>query len=156
MSFKVLPDYALPNQHGKIVTSQEQIGLWQVYFFYPKDNTPGCTQEACSFRDQSKDFEVESAKIFGVSRDSVQSHLKFAEKQQLNFDLLSDAEDTFCKAMGVIKEKTMFAKTFLGIERSTFIVNPDNHIVKEWRKVNIKGHIDDVYQSLLDLKKNTK
>lgn len=117
-----------------------------VLYFYPKDNTPGCTQEACDFRDN---FSRVSSKatVVGVSPDSVISHKKFREKQSLNFVLLSDPEHTLAELFEVWKEKSMYGKKYMGIERSTFIIK-NGEITNEWRKVSVKGHVDEVLDSL--------
>lgn len=117
-----------------------------VLYFYPKDNTPGCTQEACDFRDNFNRL-TSKATVIGVSPDSISSHKKFIEKQGINFLLLSDPEHALSEAFGVWKEKSMYGKKYMGIERSTFIIK-DGNIVKEWRKVQVGGHVDEVINSL--------
>lgn len=123
-----------------------------VLFFYPKDDTPGCTIEVQEFRDQRADFDAEEVAIFGVSRDGVTSHQKFVEKFSLNFPLIADTEEHLCKAFDVIKEKNVFGKIGLGIERSTFILNRAGEVLKEWRKVTPKGHAEEVLEAIKALK----
>ena len=118
-----------------------------VLYFYPKDNTSGCTQEACDFRDNMNRL-VKYATVIGVSPDSIKSHIKFKEKQILNFILLSDPEQTLSIAFDVWKEKSMYGRKYMGIERSTFILDEDLNIIKEWRKVKVKGHVDEVIEFL--------
>ncbi len=118
-----------------------------VLYFYPKDNTSGCTQEACDFRDNINRI-TKYAKVVGVSPDSIKSHLKFKEKQSLNFVLLSDPEHLLAEQFDVWKEKSMYGKKYMGIERSTFILDENGNIQKEWRKVKVKGHVDEVIEYL--------
>ena len=130
-------EYSLADFKGKKV----------VLYFYPKDNTSGCTQEACDFRDNINRL-TKYATVIGVSPDSIKSHIKFKEKQILNFILLSDPEHTLSLAFNVWKEKSMYGKKYMGIERSTFILDENLNIVKEWRKVKVKGHVDEVIKFL--------
>ena len=118
-----------------------------ILYFYPKDNTSGCTQEACDFRDNLNRL-TQYATVIGVSPDSVKSHLKFQEKQNLNFILLSDVEHTLADAFGVWVEKSLYGRKYMGIERSTFVLDEHLNIVKEWRKVKVKGHVDEVIDFL--------
>lgn len=118
-----------------------------VLYFYPKDNTSGCTQEACDFRDNINRI-TKYATVIGVSPDSIKSHKSFKEKQGLNFVLLSDPEHQLAEAYGVWKEKSMYGRKYMGIERSTFILDKDGNIEKEWRKVKVKGHVDQVIEYL--------
>ena len=114
-----------------------------VLYFYPKDNTSGCTQEACDFRDNMNRI-TSSAVVIGVSPNDIKSHKKFKEKQDLNFILLADTEHILSEAFGVWKEKSMYGKKYMGIERSTFILDENGSIVHEWRKVKVNGHVDEV------------
>ena len=114
-----------------------------ILYFYPKDNTSGCTQEACDFRDNINRL-TNVATVVGVSPDSIKSHLKFKEKQSLNFVLLSDVEHKLAEQFEVWKEKSMYGRKYMGIERSTFVLDKDGKIEKEWRKVKVKGHVDEV------------
>lgn len=118
-----------------------------ILYFYPKDNTSGCTQEACDFRDNMNRL-TQYGKVIGVSPDSIKSHKSFKEKQSLNFILLSDTEHKLAEDFGVWKEKSMYGRKYMGIERSIFILNTDGSIEKEWRKVKVKGHVDEVIDYL--------
>lgn len=118
-----------------------------VLYFYPKDNTSGCTQEACDFRDNMNRI-TSSATVIGVSPNDIKSHKKFKEKQDLNFLLLSDTEHTLSEAFNVWKEKSMYGKKYMGIERSTFILDENGNIIQEWRKVKVNGHVDEIIQNL--------
>jgi len=118
-----------------------------ILYFYPKDNTSGCTQEACDFRDNINRL-TSFATVIGVSPDSIKSHLKFKEKQNLNFILLSDPEHKLAEAFNVWVEKSMYGRKYMGIERSTFVLDESLNIIKEWRKVKVKGHVDEVIEYL--------
>ena len=118
-----------------------------ILYFYPKDNTSGCTQEACDFRDNINRL-TSFATVIGVSPDSIKSHLKFKEKQSLNFILLSDPEHKLAEAFNVWVEKSMYGRKYMGIERSTFVLDEDLNVIKEWRKVKVKGHVDEVIDYL--------
>ena len=118
-----------------------------ILYFYPKDNTSGCTQEACDFRDNINRL-TSFATVIGVSPDSIKSHLKFKEKQSLNFILLSDPEHKLAEAFDVWVEKSMYGRKYMGIERSTFVLDENLNIIKEWRKVKVKGHVDEVIDYL--------
>ena len=118
-----------------------------ILYFYPKDNTSGCTQEACDFRDNINRL-TSFATVIGVSPDSIKSHLKFKEKQGLNFILLSDPEHKLAEAFNVWTEKSMYGRKYMGIERSTFVLDENLNIIKEWRKVKVKGHVDEVIDYL--------
>ena len=111
-----------------------------ILFFYPKDATPGCTQEGRDFRDLYKEIKKQGGEVLGVSKDSIPSHEKFKEKQKYPFELISDEKEELCKAFGVLKEKSFFGKTFQGINRSTFVIDADGFIKKEWKDVKVKGH----------------
>lgn len=118
-----------------------------ILYFYPKDNTSGCTQEACDFRDNINRL-TSFATVIGVSPDSIKSHLKFKEKQSLNFILLSDPEHKLAEAFNVWVEKSMYGRKYMGIERSTFVLDENLNIIKDWRKVKVKGHVDEVIEYL--------
>lgn len=122
-----------------------------VIYFYPKDNTPGCTRESEGFRDNVKKFNKLNTVILGVSRDSIKSHENFKAKLDLPFELLSDNEEKLCQQFDVIKEKNMYGKKVMGIERSTFLIDDKGVLRKEWRKVKVDGHVDDVLQAVKDL-----
>lgn len=122
-----------------------------VLYFYPKDNTSGCTQEACDFRDNVNRL-ISSAVVIGVSPDSIKSHKKFKENHDLNFILLSDTEHQLAEQFGVWKEKSMYGRKYMGIERSTFVLDKDGNIEKEWRNVKVKGHVAEVWAYLQETK----
>lgn len=126
-------------------------GSYLVIYFYPKDKTSGCTIESQDFRDYKNKFSKKNCKIIGVSRDSIKSHKSFTEKESLNFPLLSDPDETMCNAYGVMKEKSMYGRKYMGIERSTFLISPDGSLIKEWRGVKVPGHVEEVYDFLSGL-----
>ena len=122
-----------------------------VIYFYPKDNTPGCTLEGQDFRDNHKKFLKLDTEILGVSRDSIKSHENFVSKQDFSFQLLSDPDEIMCKAFDVMREKSMYGKKYIGVDRSTFLVNSKGIVTKEWRSVKVKGHVLEVLQAVKDL-----
>ena len=126
-------------------------GSYLIIYFYPKDKTSGCTIESQDFRDFKNKFAKKNCKIVGVSRDSIKSHKSFIEKESLNFPLLSDPDETMCNAYGVMKEKSMYGRKYMGIERSTFLIGPDGSLIKEWRGVKVPGHVEEVYDFLSGL-----
>jgi peroxiredoxin Q/BCP len=140
------PDFSLPDQDGNTVTLDSWKGEKVVVYFYPKDDTPGCTVEACEFRDSSK--EILNAKIVGVSPDSPKLHRKFIDKFALNFTLLADTDHALCEALGVWVEKSMYGKKYMGVERTTFILNEDGVIAKVFNKVKPEGHAAEVMAAL--------
>tara|TARA_Y100000816_G_scaffold184214_1_gene133493 strand:- start:9785 stop:10237 length:453 start_codon:yes stop_codon:yes gene_type:complete len=119
-----------------------------VIYFYPRDNTPGCTSEGEDFRDHYKSFLKKKTKIFGVSKDSIKSHEAFKQKFKFPFELISDPDEKVCKLFDVIKEKSMYGKKYMGVERSTFLIDSNGKLLKEWRKVKVKGHVEEVLSSL--------
>ncbi|MDQ0418925.1 peroxiredoxin Q/BCP [Croceifilum oryzae] len=135
------PDFTLPASNGESVTLSQFRGKNVILYFYPKDMTPGCTTQACDFRDAHVSFKEANTVILGISRDSVARHTKFIEKYDLPFLLLSDEDGKVCDLYGVYKEKNMFGKKVMGIERSTFVINAEGIIVKEERKVKVKDHV---------------
>lgn len=137
-------DFTLPAKNGELVTLSEFRGKMVVLYFYPRDLTPGCTTEACDFRDYSPEFEKLNTVIIGISRDPIKKHQKFAEKYQLPFLLLSDEDGTVCEQYGVLKEKNMFGRKVIGIERTTFVIDAAGKIAKIYRKVRVKGHVQEV------------
>lgn len=143
-----LPDFSIPNQTGEIVNSNDLKGFWTVLYFYSKDNTPGCTQEACDFRDANHDLKKLGCRILGVSKDSSKSHSGFISKYDLSFDLLSDTSGELCEKFGVWVEKSMYGKKYFGIQRATFLINPDGEIVHVWEKINVKNHANEVLKFL--------
>ncbi|HXF92691.1 MAG TPA: thioredoxin-dependent thiol peroxidase [Nitrospiraceae bacterium] len=142
------PEFALPNETGKTVKLKDFKGQPVVLYFYPKDDTPGCTKEACNFRDALETIKKTGAVVLGVSLDSKESHQKFIAKHQLPFSLLSDEEATVSKAYGVYKQKNMYGKTFWGIERSTFVIDSAGRVKAIFRKVKVDGHVDEVLAAL--------
>lgn len=143
-----VPDFELPSTGNKPFKLADCRGNCVVLYFYPKDNTPGCTQEAQAFRDNIDKFTASNAVIVGVSRDTVRVHEGFKAKQALPFELLSDNEETLCGLFDVIKLKNMYGKQVRGIERSTFLIGPDGVLAREWRKVKVKDHSVEVLDAL--------
>ena len=121
-----------------------------VLYFYPKDNTPGCTQEGIDFSSNYKKFKNLNAEIIGISKDNIKSHENFKKKYKYKFDLISDEDEKICKMFDVIKEKNMYGKKYMGIERSTFLIDKKGKLVKEWRKVKVKGHVEEVLKFIKD------
>ena len=130
------------------IDSTDLIGKSYVIYFYPKDNTPGCTQEGEDFRDLYKEFKKLKTEIYGVSRDSLKSHEGFKEKYKYPFELISDTEEKLCNLFDVIKEKNMYGKKYMGIERSTFLINKEGKLSAEWRKVKVSGHAAEVLEEV--------
>lgn len=126
------------------LTLQSFKGKPLVLYFYPRDNTPGCTQQSQDFRDHYAQFEALGAQIVGVSRDTLKSHIKFSEKYDFPFPLIADPEETLCRQFGVMKEKNMYGKKVMGIERSTFLFDAKGKLVESWRKVKVPGHVEEV------------
>ena len=141
---KKVPTFKLPATGEKTISLSSLKGQNIVLYFYPRDSTPGCTTEGQDFRDSIAKFKRQNCIILGVSRDTLASHEKFKEKQKFPFDLLSDTEEVLCNLFDVIKLKNMYGKKHLGIERSTFIINDKGVLKQEWRKVKVKGHVDEV------------
>ena len=139
-----VPDLSLPATGGSSVNLKKLIGTILVLYFYPKDDTPGCTQEGADFTLLDKQFQKLGAKIFGVSKDSLSSHEKFKSKHNYSFDLISDPDGKLCSAFQVLKEKSMFGKKYYGIERSTFVISKEGRVKKEWRQVKVKDHAQEV------------
>jgi peroxiredoxin Q/BCP len=138
------PDFRLPSTRGKEMTLKEHKGKEVILYFYPKDDTPGCTSEACSFRDHEADISKEHAIVLGVSTDSLESHKKFLDKHKLNFPLLSDQTADIAKMYGVWKEKNMYGRRTWGVARTTYWIGADGRIKKIWKKVNTATHAEDV------------
>ncbi len=138
------PDFELPANGGKMIRLSDYKGSYIVLYFYPKDMTPGCTTEACDFRDQTEAFKKEGAIVLGVSPDPADKHDKFAEKHGLPFPLVADEDLEAAKAYGVWQLKKNFGKEYMGIVRSTFVIGKDFTVLKEWRNVKVKNHVDDV------------
>ena len=143
------PDFRLPSTDGREISLKEFRGKKNVVlYFYPKDDTPGCTREACSFRDERSKFDKKEAVVLGVSFDDLESHKKFSGKYHLPFPLLSDTDKKVAEAYGVYKEKSMYGRTYMGIERSTFVIDKDGKIARIYRKVKVDGHSDEVLGAL--------
>jgi len=142
------PDFSLPTGDGTTLSLKALRGKRVVLYFYPKDDTPGCTSEACSFRDEIQVFQKKGAVIIGVSIDSVESHRKFAGKYDLPFALLSDEKKVMVKAYGVWKQKNMYGKKYMGVERTTFVIDEEGRIAQIFRKVKVDGHTEEVLAGL--------
>lgn len=138
------PAFTLQNEKGAMISLKDYKGKYVVLYFYPKDMTPGCTTEACDFRDAYEDFSSLNAVILGVSMDDANRHTKFIEKHGLPFSLLVDTNHSVAEDYGVWTLKKNFGKEYMGIERTTFLINPEGVIIKEWRKVKVKNHIEEV------------
>jgi thioredoxin-dependent peroxiredoxin len=148
---KPMPDFSLPATNGKTVTLADFKGKNIVLYFYPRDNTPGCTQESIDFKDHYQHFANHNTVILGVSRDTLKSHEKFKDKYQFPFELLADDSEAVCQQYGVMKNKTMFGKFVKGIERSTFVIDSHGVLRREWRKVKVDGHVAEVLAAIKEL-----
>jgi len=148
---KAAPAFSMPDQTGKTHAKKDYVGRWLVIYFYPKDNTPGCTKEACSFRDMQTEFEKRNAAVLGVSPDTEKKHAKFIEKYDLNFDLLADTEQTLCSQFGVWQEKSMYGRKYMGVVRTTYLIDPKGNVAFRWDKVKVKGHDDEVLAKIDEL-----
>ena len=150
---KSLPEFEAKATGGVTFTPQAYLGQTVVLYFYPKDNTPGCTTEAMQFRDKHKEFVKAGAVVFGVSRDNMASHDKFKQNLELPFELVADTEEKLCHMFGVVKNKIMYGKKVKGIERSTFLIDPKGVLVAEWRGIKVAGHVDEVLLAVKAIKK---
>ncbi len=148
---KKVPAFSVTTTAAEKLTSKELLGSPYVLYFYPKDDTPGCTLEGKDFRDQHAKFKRQKVRVLGVSRDSLGSHAKFQAKYSLPFDLIADTDESLCRLFDVIKEKNMYGKKVMGIERSTFLVDGAGILRKEWRKVKVDGHVAEVLAAAKDL-----
>ena len=148
---KKVPDFSLPATGEQDITLSDFRGKNVVVYFYPKDSTSGCTTEGQDFRDRINTFKRRNTVIFGISRDSIKSHENFKAKQNFPFELLSDADEKACKLFDVIKEKNMYGRKVMGIERSTFLIDTNGTLQKEWRKVKVDGHVDAVLEAVKEL-----
>ena len=146
-----VPDFCLPNQDEEEICFRDIRGRWIILYFYPKDNTPGCTTEACDFTDALPDFEDLDAIILGVSPDSPKKHRNFIGKKDLRITLLADEEKELCKTFGVWQLKKNYGREYMGVVRSTFIIDPDGKIAAKWEKVRVKGHVEAVKEKLGEL-----
>jgi len=145
---KAIPDFEVAATSETVVNNQSLQGKNVVIYFYPKDNTPGCTTEGQEFRDNIDAFNACNTVILGVSRDSMRTHENFKAKHAFPFELVSDPEETFCKLFDVIKLKKLYGKEYMGIERSTFVIDSNGILRKEWRKVKVKGHVSEVLEAV--------
>ncbi len=145
------PDFTLPATGGKEITLSELKGHNVVLYFYPRDNTPGCTKEGQAFRDHYSEFQALDTVVLGVSRDSLKTHENFKAKHQFPFELLSDSEETVCKLYDVLKEKNMYGRKVIGIERSTFLIDREGILRRAWRKVKVAGHVEEVLDAVRKL-----
>ncbi|HWL28303.1 MAG TPA: peroxiredoxin, partial [Burkholderiaceae bacterium] len=144
---QAIPPFTATSTHGDVSTDDLR-GQYSILYFYPKDNTPGCTTQAQNFRDRHDEFDAAGCRIFGISRDTLKSHEGFTSKQALPYPLISDPDERLCELFGVMKLKNMYGKQVRGIERSTFLVNPEGVLVKEWRGLRVPGHVDEVLQTV--------
>ncbi len=144
-------NFSLLASNGKIVSLEDFKGKNVIVYFYPKDNTPGCTTEACSFRDSFEEFQSSETIILGISKDSIKKHNGFIEKHNLPFLLLSDEDGKVCEDYGVWQLKKMMGKEYMGIVRSTFLIDKDGNLVKEWKAVKVNGHIEEVLEFVKEM-----
>lgn len=147
------PAFTLLDQHGKEHSLKDYSGTWLVVYFYPKDDTPGCTVEACSFRDGRKELEALGAKVIGISKDTVKSHAKFATKHSLDFTLLADPEHSVIEAFGSWQLKKFMGREYMGINRDTYLISPSGDIAKKFEGVTPKDHFEEVVAALNELQK---
>ncbi|RUT27687.1 thioredoxin-dependent thiol peroxidase [Paenibacillus zeisoli] len=143
-----VPDFTLPSSSGEDISLSQFRGQKVIIYFYPKDSTPACTQQACDFRDSSSFFAAKGAAVIGISADDLKSHQKFAGKHSLPFPLLADTEKEVSRLFGVWQLKKMYGREFEGIVRSTFLIDEQGILVKEWRKVKVGGHVDEVLHAI--------
>ncbi len=149
---QTVPDFELPATGDKTIRLSELRGKNVLIYFYPKDNTPGCTLEGQNFRDHIESFNAHNTVIFGISKDSLRAHENFKEKQQFPFDLLSDADETVCNLFGVMQMKKNYGREYMGIVRSTFLIDTEGKLINEWRNVKVKQHIDEVLEAVKNIK----
>ena len=145
------PEFNLPSSNGEDVSLKACRGKAVILYFYPKDDTPGCTKEAIAFSELSKKFDKKNTLVFGVSKDDVASHLKFIAKHSLKVDLLSDSDGAVCESYGVWVEKNMYGRKYMGIERSTFLIDQRGRLKEIWRKVKVPSHAEKVLEALADI-----
>jgi len=146
-----VPDFTAQATNDTTVTLSELRGRQVVIYFYPKDHTPGCTTEGSDFRDHKADFDAANTVILGVSRDGLRAHENFKAKQGFNFELISDKDESLCRLFDVIKLKKLYGKEHLGIERSTFLIDTEGRLAREWRKVKVPGHVAEVLDAAREL-----
>ena len=145
---KTIPSFSLEGTNGSISIPSDAKGKKLIIYFYPKDSTPGCTNEGIDFTEAYSQFKDLNVEIYGISRDSIKSHENFKKKYNLSFDLISDPDELACNLFGVIKMKNMYGKQVRGIERSTFLINENGELIKEWRGVKVNGHIQEILEFL--------
>ncbi len=148
---QLAPDFSLQDQEGHVRSLTDARGRWVVVYFYPKDDTPGCTKEACAFRDDLPRFEGLNALVWGVSADDAMAHQKFARKFDLNFPLLVDPDKSMLEAYGAWAEKSMYGKTYMGVQRITYLIDPEGKVAKAWPKVKPDEHAEEVAAALAEL-----
>ena len=148
---KKCPNFKAECTSNLYLSNEDFIGKNLVIYFYPKDSTPGCTTEGQDFRDNFKVLKKLNTEVLGVSRESIKSHENFKSKQSFPFELLSDPDEKVCKAFDVMKLKSMYGRQYIGIDRSTFLINIEGKIIKEWRSVKVTGHVEEVLQAVKDL-----
>ena len=148
---KKCPNFKAECTSNLILSNKDFIGQNLVIYFYPKDSTPGCTTEGLNFTDNHEKFKKLNTEIIGVSRESIKSHENFKLKQSFPFELLSDPDEKVCNAFDVMKLKSMYGRKYIGIDRSTFLINTEGKVIKEWRTVKVKGHVDEVLAAVKDL-----
>lgn len=146
-----IPDFCLPNQDEEEICFRDIKGRWIVLYFYPKDNTPGCTTEACDFTEAVPDFTGMRAMILGVSPDSPKKHRNFIEKKELKITLLADEEKELCKSFGMWQLKKFMGREYMGVVRSTFLISPEGTLAYKWEKVRVKNHVQEVKEKLAEL-----
>lgn len=152
---KKVKNFSRPATGNQLINLKDLTGKKVVLYFYPKDSTPGCTIEGQNFRDAKAKFARQNTIILGVSRDSIKKHENFKTKQALNFELLSDEDESLCKQFDVIKLKKLYGREYMGIDRSTFLIDEEGVLIKEWRGVKVKGHVDEVLDACKKLKQVT-
>ncbi len=148
---QALPAFSVSAYPEQTLTQDNFKGHWTVLYFYPRDDTPGCTQESLAFQERLNDFEALSTAVIGVSRDDMKSHEKFSHKFNLTFPLICDTDEQLCQLFAVLKEKTNYGKKYIGIERSTFLIDPEGVVRHEWRKVSVPEHVEAVLAQLKQL-----
>ena len=148
------PDFSAEIEGGDKITLNEHLGKWIVLYFYPKDNTPGCTKEACAFRDNMERIVGQGAMVLGVSPDNPASHDKFKDQHDLNFSLISDPDKAICEKYDIIGEKKMFGKSYKGVIRTTYIIDPEGMIAHKWSNVKVNGHVEQVIKKLKELQES--
>ena len=148
---KKIPAFSLPSTGGRTFKPADVAGKKLVIYFYPRDNTPGCTTEGVAFRDLHADFKKAGAVVVGVSPDSLKSHEKFKEKMSFPFELLADEDHAVCDLFEVYKEKSLYGRKYMGVERSTFLIDEQGVLKREWRKVKVPGHVQEVLAAVKDL-----